>query len=94
MHSSVTYGLQSIHNPYDWQFVHISQLKPWVGDETDNEASDQPDREAMEGAASNQDLDREHKEIEEILNDHTTASGIKYWGHCAEFHRWVGLESQ
>jgi hypothetical protein len=84
----LNYGLVGVHNPRDHQFAHVSRLKRWIGSE-DTDDHGVPDT----GVAGSTASPNEHVEVEEILNDRTTASGLEYLirfkGHTDRHNQWV-----
>jgi hypothetical protein len=87
----LNYGLVNTHNPRDHQFAHVSRLKKWIGPVADDGGSSDvlgtATRSASGGGGD------EHVEVDEILNDRTTARGleylVRYKGHTERHNQWV-----
>jgi len=85
-----------VHNPRDQQFTHITWLKVWVGKETVTETIQQANNSTTANITEGSPLNKEQKEIDKILNNRVTASGIKYLiqfrGHTDRYNQWVPID--
>ncbi len=92
----LNYGLQNIHNPRDRQFVHVSRLKPWIGEETNDEVNQRLRYVYSGEPAPGPAVEDQQKEIDAILNDRTTAKGVEYYirfkGHTDRYNQWVAVD--
>jgi len=67
-----------------------------VGEETVAETLQRADDSTTANITEGSPLDEEQKEIDEILNDRVTASGIEYLirfrGHTDRYNQWVPID--
>ncbi len=93
----LNYGLQNVHNPRDRQFAHVSWLKPWIGEEMDNEVNLHLRYAYLGDPAPGLTLADPQVKIDAILNDCTTPTGVEYYirfkGHTDRYNQWVSVDN-
>jgi hypothetical protein len=97
IHRGLNYSLQNIHNPHNHQFAHISQLKLLIGKETDDKVNLRLSYVYSGDPAPGLTLVDPQVEIDTILNNCMTLTGVKYnicfKGHTDHYNQWVLVDN-